>query len=255
MKASGSPCPIDRISIIVFKRCPYLRTYMTDLISKIIETKVIPKLWCKAATVLIYKKGDKNDPSNFRPITLENICLKLLTSFIRDRLYHFLMANKYIETNFQKGFTPKMSGTWEHIAQLSYLINQSRKKQRSITITLLDLKNAFGEVSHNLIETTLKYHHIPDSFIDMIKLIYADFYTSITTDDFITPFIPVKNGVLQGDCVSPLLFNLVVNKFILYIKKDHFEQLGYKYFQYLVPKHWMQFADDAVAITGQEYEN
>ena len=79
------------------------------------------------------------------------------------------MANKYIETNFQKGFTPKMSGTWEHIAQLSYLINQSRKKQRSITITLLDLKNAFGEVSHNLIETTLKYHHIPDSIIDMIN--------------------------------------------------------------------------------------
>ena len=135
------------------------------------------------------------------------------------------------------------------------VVEEIRKKQRSITITLLDLKNAFGEVSHNLIETTLKYHHIPDSIIDMIKLIYADFYTSITIDDFITPFIPVKNGVLQGDCVSPLLFNLVVNTFIRYIEKDHFEQLGYKYFQYLVPKHWMQFADDAVAITGQEYEN
>ena len=88
-----------------------------------------------------------------------------------------------------------MSGIWEHIAQLSYLINQSRKKQRSITITLLDLKNAFGEVSHSLIKTTLRYHHIPDSIIEIITAIYVDFYTSIVTDDFITPLIPVKKGV------------------------------------------------------------
>jgi hypothetical protein len=32
MKASGSPCPLDQISVICFKRCPYLRTYLTELI-------------------------------------------------------------------------------------------------------------------------------------------------------------------------------------------------------------------------------
>jgi len=32
MKASGSPCPLDQISIISFKRCPYLRTYLTELL-------------------------------------------------------------------------------------------------------------------------------------------------------------------------------------------------------------------------------
>ena len=100
----------------------------------------------------------------------------------------------------------------------------------------------------------MKYHHIPTSIIDIISLIYLDFHTSITTNEFNTPYIPVRKGVLQGDCVSPLLFNLVINTFIQYIKKDHFEQLGYKYFKFLIPKHWMQFADDAVAITGEEYE-
>ena len=33
MKASGSPCPLDKISIIPFKRCPYLRSYLTELFS------------------------------------------------------------------------------------------------------------------------------------------------------------------------------------------------------------------------------
>ena len=31
-KASGSPCPLDQLSVICFKRCPFLRTYLTDLI-------------------------------------------------------------------------------------------------------------------------------------------------------------------------------------------------------------------------------
>ena len=35
MKTSGSPCPLDQISIISFKRCPYLRTYLTELIQAV----------------------------------------------------------------------------------------------------------------------------------------------------------------------------------------------------------------------------
>ena len=35
MKASGSPCPLDQISIICFKRCPYLRSYLTDVIRNV----------------------------------------------------------------------------------------------------------------------------------------------------------------------------------------------------------------------------
>ena len=46
---------------------------------------------------------------------------------------------------------PGMSGTFEHIAEMSHFINHSRKQQRSVTITLIDLKNASGKVHHSLI--------------------------------------------------------------------------------------------------------
>ena len=42
MKASGSPCPLDQISVICFKRCPYLRTYLTELIRAVWLSKSIP---------------------------------------------------------------------------------------------------------------------------------------------------------------------------------------------------------------------
>jgi hypothetical protein len=48
-----------------------------------------------------------------------------------------------MEQNIQKGFTPKLSGTLEHTAQMAHIINTACTKQRSIVITLLDLENAY----------------------------------------------------------------------------------------------------------------
>ena len=84
-------------------------------------------------------------------------------------MYNFLNKSGYIESTIQKGFTPGMAGTLEHTYHMSYLINQARTKQRSIVITLLDLKNAFGEVHHNLITDVLSHHHIPPEIREIIK--------------------------------------------------------------------------------------
>ena len=51
------------------------------------------------------------------------------------------------------------------------MINHARGKQRQIIITLLDLKNAFGEVDHRLLLKTLEYHHIPKN----IKLLISEY--------------------------------------------------------------------------------
>ena len=75
MKTSGSPCPLDQIYIICFKRCPYLRSYLTELIQAVWLSGNIPEEWKKACTILIHKKDNSDSPSNFRPITLQTIPL------------------------------------------------------------------------------------------------------------------------------------------------------------------------------------
>jgi len=254
MKSSGSPCPLDQISIICFKRCPYLRTYLTDIISNVWSSGSVPSEWKKACTILIHKKGETNNPANFRPITLESIPLKVFTSCLRNSIFSFLSKNNLIEHKIQKGFTPGISGTLEHTAQMAHIINKARIKQRSVVITLLDLKNAFGEVHHNLIQSVLSYHHVPDQIQNMVKSLYSDFQTSIITSDFSTPFITVGRGVLQGDCLSPLLFNMCFNTFIQHIKDDRYRQFGFS-FSLLNPLHWFQFADDAAVVSSLESEN
>ena len=127
IKASGSPCPLDQISIIPFKRCPYLRSYLTEVFRIVWLTGEIPSVWKKACTVLVHKKGDQSDPANFMPITLECTPLKIFTSCLRDSMFAFLSANGYIEHRIQKGFMPKLSGTYEHTAQMAH-INKARIK-------------------------------------------------------------------------------------------------------------------------------
>ena len=254
MKSSGSPCPLDQLSIICFKRCPYLRTYLTELIRESWLSGIVPTEWKRACTILIHKKGNTNDPSNFRPITLQSVPLKVFTSCLRNAIYSYLISNNFVEHSIQKGFTPNLSGTLEHTAQTADIINKARIRQRSVVITLLDLKNAFGEVHHNLIQSVLDYHYIPHHINSVIKSLYTDFQTSIITSDFSTPFISVGRGVLQGDCLSPLLFNMCFNTFIQHIKAEKYRQFGFS-FKLLNPIHWFQFADDAAVITNQESEN
>ena len=63
--------------------------------------------------MLAHKKSNNDDPSNFRPITLESVPLKVFTSCLRDSIFAFFKEN-FIEAEIHKGFTPKVSGVVEH---------------------------------------------------------------------------------------------------------------------------------------------
>ena len=95
--------------------------------------------------------------------TLQSVGLKIFTSCLLDSIFDFLKINGFVKNKIQKGFTHKVSGTLEHTAMMGNIINKAQIKQRSLVITLLDLKNAFGEVHHNLISSVLTYHHIPEN--------------------------------------------------------------------------------------------
>ena len=84
-------------------------------------------------------------------------------------MFEFLQKNKYIETSMQKGLTPGLRGIFKIIANMLPIINDARRRQRSVPIKLIDLQNACGEVHHNLIESVLKYHHIPHDVISVIR--------------------------------------------------------------------------------------
>ena len=164
----------------------------------------------------IHDMGDPSLTENFSPITVEPISLKIFPPFLWNRVFTYVINNQYMESHYQKGFMPGMSGTFEHIAEMSHIINNSRNQQWSVTITLIDLKYAFGEVHHSLIQSVLHYHYIPDEINYIVKILYSDFRLSIVT----------------YDSFSPLIFNLIINTFIQCVKEDKFTNFGYRTFSH-----------------------
>ena len=195
MKSSGSPCPHDQMSITVLKRCPYIRILLHRIITHCWQKQIFPEEWRYAFTLLIFKRASNKDPANFRPITLQPVFAKAFSSFIRNRMYIYLVKNKFRETDLQKGFWSEISGCVEHTELLSYIINHARLKQRQVIIT-------FGEIDHNVIMKVLEYHHFPEHIKSLVKAYYTNYKVSIGTDNFTTDSIVIEKGALQGDCLN-----------------------------------------------------
>ena len=119
---------------------------------------------------------------------------------------------------------------------------------------MFDLKNAFGEVHHSLLTTVLKYHHIPEPIRNLVSSLYSKYHNSVLTNNFITNPIEIKRGVLQGDCLSPLLFNMCINTLINSIKNEQVRCLGYVW-DVGFTKHWFQFAHDTAIISALQEDN
>ena len=136
---------------------------------------------------------------------------------------------------------------------LTHLLRDAKRNQRSINVILLNLRNAFGEVSHDLITSALEYHHVPKEIITLIQNIYTNSMLSVAVGNHNTRFIPVNRGVLQGDSCSPLIFNMTFNPLMKMISQPKYEQFGYMWSPNVEPnktRSWLQFADDTAIISN-----
>ena len=77
----------DWIPPEVFKSsAQWWSSILVALFTEIDSSCKIPKNWKQSIIVPIYKKGDKDDPANYRPISLLDISLKLYTRHLLNKL-------------------------------------------------------------------------------------------------------------------------------------------------------------------------
>ena len=69
MNSSVSPRPLDQYLLSVLSAA-LTCSYVANIKHEILKSQAVPAIWRKACTILIHKKGDKNNPSNFIPIAL-----------------------------------------------------------------------------------------------------------------------------------------------------------------------------------------
>ena len=240
MKNGKSPGD-DGISIDVLKLGgEELSKVLLKLFNKCLLENNIPDDWNNAIVILIHKKGDKEDLRNYRPISLLSVLYKIFTKILSNRLEKILDSSQPREqAGFRKGFN-----TMDHIQVVREVIERCNEYKQPLCIAFIDFEKAFDSVSITSVLDALKNQGIEQSYIELIRNIYAK-ATSIIRLHKDSEKINIKKGVRQGDTMSPMLFTAVLEEVF---KTLNWENTGLNING--VYLNHLRFADDITVVTN-----
>ena len=146
---------------------------------------------------------------------------------------------------------PSVPGCIEHYTKLAAAIKEAHARHKSLAVCWLDLTNAYGSVHHDLITFSLKHYGISDQFIAMAVNLYRGLSASIHTPSYSTPNIPINKGVFQGDPLSVIIFNTVMNTYIDTINQTFKPHLNssYSFSNSSQSLGLLQYADDTCLVS------
>jgi len=159
---------------------------------------------CKIAKVIsLHKKGDENNPSNYRPISILTCFSKIIEKLIHKRLSNFLDKNNTIvcqKYGFQKGiFTAHV------ILDIITTSFDNIHNSKYTGIFFLDLQKVFDTVCHKILLAKLDHHGIRGPAHKMIhSFLKRQQYVSFNGINLVLLDNPC--GVPQGSTLGPFLF-------------------------------------------------
>lgn len=193
---------------------------ITSFFNLCLEKSATPNSWKHQSLKILYKgKGDTGNVNSYRGISLSSALYNLLDRALQNRMYASLIEKM---PRNQYGFI-KGKSTGQAIRVLVNEINETvYTKGKPLYALFLDLKKAFDSIDRNFIfkelvksgkfskEELLFYSHTLDAN-------YIKIHDGVTTSNIIVQ----SNGVRQGGCTSPFLFNFSladINEIIKHIK-------------------------------------
>ena len=179
---------------------------MRQLFNEVIKrNNFTPEEWKKVKIKVIYKKGDVEDVSNYRPICSLPLMYKLFSTIMYGRLYPVL--DQY-QAEDQAGFR-KTYQTTDHLATYRMLEQKCQEWGIKMWTATVDFMKAFDSISHNSIWEALLSCNVEHEYVSFLRKIYRDQKASVQTDEE-SEIFDIQKGSKQGYPMSSLLFNTVL---------------------------------------------
>ena len=220
--------------------------FLCTIFNSLYNASLYPIEWTNSITFMLFKKGQKKDPNNYRSISLLNILSKVFSGILHNRLMVWC-TKENIFSNFQFGFRPNHSTIDSIFIHSTLIESQLSKKQKKLYTCYIDFTKAFDTVIWEILWKKLTKLGISEDgkFLKMLKAIYAKVTAQIITPFGLTPKITLFKGLRQGCILSPLLFILFINDI-----KDYLSQTnGHEMFIGNFSISHLLFADDLVIFS------
>ena len=167
----------------------------------------ICKNWVHSLITALHKKGAKEDPDNYRGISLMSCLGKLFLTIINNRITEYCLHNKIL-TPSQLGFVQGNRTSDPHIILHNILQKYCHRANKRLYGCFVDFSKAFDSVPRDILLDKLKKHGINGNIFDIIQKIYLEDTVSIKIGKQHSPSFKTNKGVRQGCVLSPLLFNI-----------------------------------------------
>ena len=174
-----------------------------------------PSSWKKDILHPIHKSNEKDDPNNFRGIAIASCFGKLFIKMMKNRLEIFLDENSFLSIN--QGSGKKGSRTSDHLMVIKFLIDKIVKGERKkLYACFVDIKKAFDCTNRELMfYKLLSEYGVGGNFLQIMQSLYDQYDNHevfIRISDGLLQPIRTTIGLKQGCGISPLLFNLFIDK-------------------------------------------
>lgn len=185
---------------------PYLYIYFNNMFSK----GYFPVQWSQAIIVPLHKKGNPNDPDNYRGISLISILSKVFTHIMNSRLTLWAETNSVLSDS-QAGFR-KGRSTIDHIFTLHAFIEKHLLKHTKLFVAFIDFKKAYDTVNRTVLWSVLIRCGVQGRMLRMVRALYSTVQACVLSNSGQTDFFHCLQGLKQGCVASPILFSLLINE-------------------------------------------
>lgn len=205
-KASGP----DGIPAVVLRACAAeLSPALTRLYRASYRTGVVPESWREANVQPIPKKGDRSDPTNYRPIAITSVMCKVMERIINAQLVRYLEDHSLISDR-QYGFRHNRS-TGDLLAFVLHRWGEAIDRRGEALAVSLDIAKAFDRVWHRGLLSKLPAYGLPGNLCSWISGFLHGRRMRVVVDGHASALMSVNAGVPQGSVLSPTLFILHIN--------------------------------------------
>ncbi|KAE8229228.1 hypothetical protein CF326_g5806 [Tilletia indica] len=164
-----------------------------------------------ARTIILPKSGDAANMSNYRPITITNAYVRIVSRLLSGR---FLSLGERLLPWTQSAFLPGrrsslIAGALHAIHDLQQLPRTSLTPPPMFVISI-DQKKAYDRVHRSWLFAVLAAVRLPPLLQGVLRALYSSPSTRISALGALGPLISLLSGVLQGDPASCFLYNLTL---------------------------------------------